>query len=174
MKMKGIGCLALVVMLLFPAFVQAERLHMLIIDRDATGTNVRESPAGRIVETIPTVTAHSDNAAIARRSVDVTGQKGEWFSVTYGEGKKGWMHQSVLGTCASPTEEGVPPLFAEPRARAKILTMVPDMTRLSLRGIAYQDQMNWAKVSCTIAGRNYIGWLPEQCMFSNPYSSCWE
>lgn len=172
--MKTTACLALAAVLLLPSTVLAEKLHMLIIDKDVQGTNVRESPAGPIVMTIPALTAQSDDAAIERRAVDVTGQKGDWFSVTCAENKKGWMHRSVLGSCASPTEDGIAHLYAEPRDGSKKLADVPDMTRLALLGVAYRGHSNWAKVSCTVDGRAYTGWIPEQCLFSNPHNSCWK
>lgn len=166
MKIFIITLLAL--LLAAPALAaDAASVQMLVIDQDPKGTNVRDTPGGKIIQTIP----YGDSDEILdQRAVNVTGRKNDWFSVVLPDGKTGWMHKSVLGSCASATEDGDPWLQAKPEDGPGLLQIKSD-TPLQLVDV----QGTWAKVSFKdAAGKTRTGWLPEQCRSSNPYNDCWK
>ena len=76
------------------------------------GTNVREAPDGKVTHVIPY--GGKTDAAIEMRLVTVTGRDGQWFHVRLADQSTGWMHASVLGSCASSTEDGEPYMYAQP------------------------------------------------------------
>ncbi len=171
----------LIMVLLLSVNAYAGNIRMLIVDKDINGTNVRDKPSGKIITTIPFVDPAALSETIETRVVYVTGQKGDWFSVLYNsnyegdannepyENQKGWMHKSVLGTCASATEDGDPYLHAEPDDSAATTVKVASGTRLTLEGV----QGIWIKVRYPLpGGKGIVGWLPEQAIISNPTPSC--
>ena len=146
----------------------ADVVMMLIIDKDPKGTNVRSEPSGKVLRTIPWP---KNDAEREMRAVAVTGQQGAWFSVRLNDDATGWMHQSVLGTCAGATEDGDPWLLEKPENDAKPTVQIKDGTPLALLAV----KGSWASVSFTDAkGKKHTGWLPEQCMYANPYNNCWK
>lgn len=143
-------------------------IAMLVIDADPKGTNVREAPGGAVVKVLPGVPGTDEEMEMRR--VTVMKRNGQWFHVRLADEFSGWMHVSVLGSCASATEDGDPPIYEEPDETSAQLARVPDGTRLRLldvRGL-------WAKMEYTAApGKKQAGWIMEQALFSNPHNSCW-
>jgi len=84
--------------------------NVLLTDKDPRGTNVRASPAGKVIKVIPFESGSTP------RQVRVSGQSGSWFKVEAG-GVTGWMHGSMLGTCAAGTEDGSSRPGQEPSKR---------------------------------------------------------
>lgn len=127
---------------------------VLIVDNDPKGTNVRDAPSGTVIATIP-VTRDG-----APRLVKITGQADGWFSVVV-DGRLGWMHGSVLGTCASGTEDGDPDLSRGPRNDSLGGVTVPSGAPVHLLGM----HERWLRVRYVDAhGTRHDGWLPEQAV----------
>jgi SH3-like domain-containing protein len=168
--MRALITLALVLLFTLPAYGgEGGGISMLVIDTDPKGTNVREAPGGAVAHVIPY--GGKTDAEIEMRRVNVTEERnGQWFRVRLADKSAGWMHASVLGSCASATEDGDAPMYAEPDENSARLATVQDGTPLRLldvRGI-------WAKMEYTEAsGKKQAGWIMEQALFSNPYNSCW-
>ena len=105
--MKKLAALLLVLGLATPAFADAPRV--LVVDTDRAGTNVRDAPAGKIVDVIPYASPTSPDSVKERRVVTLLANEGKWFKVAY-SGGEGYVHQSMLGVCTSATEDGDPVL----------------------------------------------------------------
>lgn len=127
---------------------------VMVVDWDVHGTNMRDAPAGKIISVIPVASRKRV------RMVAIEGQSKGWFRVTY-DGKTGWMHGSVLGTCAAPTEDGNPVLSRQPDNGSPASETLPSgapVSLLDMRG-------GWLKVRYTDAkGRRHEGWLPQQSL----------
>lgn len=168
--------LALLLALHAPAF--AGELSALVIDRDTNGTNVRDRPAGRIIDVIPYAPRNAADALLERRVVTIVRQKGTWLLVEYDGSRTGWMHRSVLGFCAVPSEDGGAVLKSAPHPlqdAGSPVARVPDNARLVLAGdIDLKTEPGWARVEYVDArGRRISGWLSEQNLSANPYNDCW-
>lgn len=127
---------------------------VLVVDKDPGGTNVRETPAGRVVRVIPFKGGNSP------RLVRITGQAGGWFTVALGD-TTGWVHGSVLGTCATATEDGAPALCRSPRNDSPCVDRLPagaPVRVLDMHGA-------WLRVRFVDAkGESHDGWLSEQAV----------
>ncbi len=161
MKRKfGYGFLAALLLLFFaveafPSDKQQEGLEMQVMEksREVEGhSNVREKPGlkSKVVFEIP---RHPEDSEL--RGVTVYEQKGEWFKVELSNGKKGWMHTSVLGCFAA--EDTV--LYSKPNKKSVTKIKVPTETPLFLTGI----KGSWAKIAYTDKkGKKTEGWLPSE------------
>jgi len=128
--------------------------NVLLTDKDPKGTNVRASPAGKVIKVIPFESGSTP------RQVRVSGQSGSWFKVEAG-GVTGWMHGSMLGTCASATEDGAPSLSKGPHIDSPLGVKVPADAPVRLLGI-YKE---WLQVRYVDAkGKSHDGWLMEQAL----------
>jgi hypothetical protein len=126
--------------------------NVLIVDKDVNGTNVRNSPGGQVIKVIPSQKGDRP------RLVTITGQSQKWFNAEIG-GVVGWIHGSVLGTCAEPTEDGDPSLAQRPSNDSPPVARIPAGAPVLLLGM----QGGWLKVQFLDAHRDIIvGWLPEQ------------
>lgn len=126
----------------------------MVVDWDAQGTNMRDAPSGNVINVIPF------KGKKQVRMVTIQAQSKGWFSVMF-DGHKGWMHGSVLGTCASATEDGDPALCKEPDNSSPTTGTIPagaPVTLLDMHGY-------WLKVRYTDAtGKKHDGWLPQQSL----------
>jgi len=128
--------------------------NVLLTDKDPRGTNVRASPAGKVIKVIPFESGSTP------RQVRVSGQSGSWFKVEAG-GVTGWMHGSMLGTCAAGTEDGAPALAKSPRNDSPVGAKIPAGAPVRLLGMHGQ----WLHVRYADAkGGEHDGWLPEQAL----------
>lgn len=154
-----------------PAHAEENVIRMLVTDKDPKGTNVRNDPGGKIVRVIPGNPKTDEE--IEMRAVDVLRGQKEWFLVRLHDGAEGWMHRSVLGSCASSTEDGLPHIFSEPDFFSRSVE-VKESTPLNFEyGPVMASNSIWAKMSYTDAsGRKVTGWVPRECLFSNPYNDC--
>lgn len=94
--------------------LQACNLTMAVIDNDPKGTNVRETPGGKIIATLSESNPQGDDDWI---EVHLTAQSGEWLAidrvVLVGDDRKtifhgkGYIHRSVLGTASGMINGGV-------------------------------------------------------------------
>lgn len=176
--MKQVSILALVALLLaFSRPALSEGLQALVIDRDVKGANVRDSPSGRVINVIPFAPPNAADALLDRHVVTIIGQKGKWFLVKYDRDKKGWMHGSILGFCATSTEDGPAVLDSEPHSlleQGRNVASIPDYARLMLLGVDLATEPGWAMVEYVDPhGRRISGWLSRQNLFANPYNACW-
>lgn len=125
---------------------------VLLIDKDPRGANIRAAPAGDVIAVI----LRRQGAAL--RHVLVSGQSGNWFRVAVG-GVTGWMHGSLLGTCAAGTEDGPSSLAASPRNDSPVGAKIPSGAPVRLLGL----HGRWLQVRYVGAnGAAHDGWLPEQ------------
>lgn len=130
-----------------------------IIDKDPKGTNVRETPGGKVVYTVPFRPEDDPE----RESVAVRGKKDQWFAVTLESGKYGWMHGSVLGLRSGATEDGPCTLKQGPSENAKVVIKPGEDAVLQLLDYTTEKGL-WIKVRYTDAkGVKHDGWVPEQC-----------
>jgi hypothetical protein len=160
---------ATIIILLFAsaAYGEESALPMLVIDQDPKGTNVRDSPGGKIIKVIPF--GGKTDPEIEARLVIVTGSQKDWFKVILSDKSSGWMHRSVLGSCASPTEDGDPHMRAEPSYSSRDLGIVKDRTPLALLDV----KGLWGKFEITAPdGTSKSGWLRQEALFSNPHNDC--
>lgn len=169
--MKQLLTLLLLLLFALPASAQENGIAMLVIDTDPKGTNVRESPGGAVARSIPY--GGSTDEEIEMRRVMVTEQNGQWFQVRLADESSGWMHASVLGSCASATEDGDPGMNAEPDDESAQVARIKDGTPLRLLEVRFSDERGgWARVE-SAAGKKETGWMMEHTLFSNPHNSCW-
>jgi SH3-like domain-containing protein len=146
-------------------------MELLVSDQDPNGTNVRETPGGKIGRVISYYT--NTDEEIEMRSVQLLRQReGKWFLVELKDRYVGWMHQSVLGTCASGTEDGDPPIFSQPiDSQSYLIAKVNDGTPLNF----IEVKGNWVKVSYDYyTGKKMTGWMMKHTVNSNPYNDCWK
>lgn len=137
-----------------PAEAAGEGLawEALVVDKDPKGTNLRESPSGQVVKVIP--------MKKGLRVVKIMGQAADWFNVEV-DGVAGWMHGSVLGSCASATEDGDPSLSRSPRNDSPSVAKIASGAPVSVLGM----EREWLKVRYVDAkGNRQEGWLPEQAV----------
>ena len=131
-------------------------LRVVVTDKDPKGTNVRESPKGKVIHTIALEPADE-----MERHVDVYEQNGEWFRVKLSSGKQGWMHGSVLALRDGTTEEGACPLRKNPAKDAPVVYTPKEGAVLHLIGF---NAAGWFHVRHTDAKNvKYEGWVPPQC-----------
>jgi hypothetical protein len=141
-------------------------LMMQIIEKNwdtEEGTNVRDKPEGKVIFTIPRRTKIR-----WMRAVRVSEQKGNWFSAELYDGRKGWLHKSVLG-CFSQSvwKNGTkePPYLYEAADYNTVREKIPVDQPMFLRGI----DGTWAKIAYTDKnGREQEGWLPKESRFLKP------
>jgi len=127
---------------------------VMVVDWDAQGTNMRDAPSGKVISVIPF------ESRKRVRMVAIEGQSKGWFRVMF-EGKTGWMHGSVLGTCADATEDGDPALSKKPDNASPASETIPSGAPVTL--LDMHD--SWLKVRYTDPkGKRHEGWLPEQSL----------
>ncbi|GBC62788.1 hypothetical protein DENIS_3765 [Desulfonema ishimotonii] len=147
--------LYLALALFFPVLpVQAQDFspRVLVIDKDSNGTNVRDAPSGKVVHVIP----YAGDGGV--RIVSVSAASKGWFRVE-ADGISGWMHGSVLGLCAAPTEDGAPVLHREANYQNPPLMRIPTNSPVSLLDL----RGRWLRVRYVDSeGKRHDGWLPEQ------------
>jgi hypothetical protein len=148
------------------ALAQDTQFWMLIIDPDPQGTNIRESPGGKVKRIIAPGRTDEEKHL---RQIFVTGQQDKWFSVQLLDGTTGWLHQSVLGTCAAVTKDRSCSLYQKPEYASGQL----DLLEMDVPLLLLEVHGEWAKVR-TATNPVQEGWLPEECFFSNPWSNCHE
>jgi len=169
--MKIIIACILTVLLAFPAFAADAGLRVLVVDKDPKGTNVRESPSGKVIRVIPH-TGKTD-AETEMRAVTILSNQKDWFKVLLDDGTGGWMHKTVLGSCSSGTEDGAPHVYAEPTHESKSFEMEADTPLFLLSGPVKADGTIWAEFSFSYApGEKASGWFSQEVLFSNPYNDC--
>ena len=151
------------------AYAQGGGIDMLVVDKDSKGTNVREAPDGKVTHVIPY--GGKTDAAIEMRRVTVTGQDGQWFHVRLADKSTGWMHASVLGSCASSTEDGEPYMYAQPDDSSPTVARLKEGTRLRLLELG--QAQGWYKVE-TASGAKKSGWMMRHTLVPNPYNTCWK
>ncbi len=133
--------------------------QLLITDKDPNGTNVCNSPGGEIIRTIPYVAFDPEIGSTRIVTAAATPSKDGWIKIielNY-EPFEGWMHTSVLGTCAEPTEDGVPNLYQGPNEDKPLGQIEPFQTvrPLDMSGA-------WLKVGFTDKkGKKVEGWIFE-------------
>ena len=154
-----------------PAHAEENVIRMLIVDPDPKGANVRDEPGGKIIRVIARDAKTDEETEM--RAVDVLYGREAWFNVRLSDGTEGWMHRSVLGSCASGTEDGDPHLFADPDSFGPSRE-IREGTPLGFEfGPVMASNTIWAKMSYTdAAGKKMTGWVPRECLFSNPYNDC--
>ena len=151
------------------AYAQEGGIAMLVVDKDSKGTNVRVSPGGKVTHVI--AYGGKTNAAIEMRQVTVTGRDGQWFHVRLADQSTGWMHASVLGSCASSTEDGKPHMYAQPDDSSPTVARLKEGTKLRLLELG--QAQGWYKVE-PASGAKKSGWMMRHTLSSNPYSTCWK
>lgn len=170
--MKQLLTLLLVLFFAVPAHAEERGVSLLVIDQDPKGTNVRDAPGGNVTRVIP---FHGKtDAEIELRRVAVLERNGQWFRVRLDDGSSGWMHASVLGSCASATEDGDPSMMAKPDDDSAIVATVKAQTFLRLLDVRFPDDRGgWAKMEYTTAsGKKRTGWMMEHTLASNPHNEC--
>jgi SH3-like domain-containing protein len=161
-------CMTLFLLLFASASYAGEGgIDMLVVDTDPKGTNVRESPGGKVAHVIPF--GGTSDEEIEMRRVTVKETKGQWFRVRLADDATGWMHTSVLGSCASATEDGDPPLYEQMNDSGPEVARLKEGTKLRLLSL----RQNWVKVETVGTGEKKSGWMMGQALFSNPFNSCW-
>jgi len=157
----------LVLFLAVPAYADGSGISMGVIDKDPNGTNVRDAPGGKVVKVLPGAPKTDEDKE--KRVVTVTGQKGQWFSVRLHDDSTGWLHSSMIGTCASATEDGDPVMKTNPDDSSPAVAKVKQGTPLRLLEI----KGVWAKVETADSGAKKTGWMMEHTLSFNAYRNCW-
>ncbi len=158
MKKMFLFAVFVVSFFLFPALNahadNSRSWNVLIVDKDTHGTNMRSAPSGKIIKVIPYT---KGNAA---RVANVTESSKGWFFSRYGQ-DQGWIHGSVLGTCAQATEDGDPSLAQAPNYNSPPVEVVPSDAPVLLLDMKNE----WLKVQYLNANGDIVsGWLPEQAV----------
>ncbi|MDL2268102.1 hypothetical protein LJC46_09010 [Desulfovibrio sp. OttesenSCG-928-G15] len=158
----------LVLLLAVCAYAQGNGIAMLVIDKAPEGANVRGAPDGAVIKTLPV--APGTDEELDTRRVTAMERKGEWFRVRLYDETIGWMHTSVLGTCASATEDGDPPMYTKPDELSPPLARLKQGTPLRL----LEMRGSWVKVETADSAPKKTGWMMEHTLLSNPHNNCWE
>lgn len=148
--------------------LQACKLTMPLIDYDPKGTNVRETPGGRVSGVLSMIGTGDDWI-----EVHIVGQSGDWFLIDKAEQHgdldkvifrgKGYIHRSVLGTASGMENGGV--IYADHDTKSRpVLPHGDDRTDMTFLG-CWQD---FAKV--TIKKTKVTGWTREICL--NQRTTC--
>lgn len=169
--LRILAVILVVLAMAIPARAEENVIGMLVTDRDPKGTNVRDEPGGKVIRIIPA--NPKTDGEIAMRAVEVLRGQKEWFLVRLHDGAEGWMHRSVLGSCASGTEDGLPRIFSDPDTFSRSAE-VKESTPLNFEyGPVMASNTIWAKMSYTgPSGGKVTGWVPREGLFSNPYNDC--
>ena len=173
--MKQLAALLLVLGLAAPAC--AGQPWVLVVDPDRAGTNVRDAPSGSVIDVIPYASPGSPASVKERRVVRLLANEGKWFKVAY-DGDEGYVHQSMLGVCASGTEDGNPVLFKAPSQDAMSKGRIADGTRARPLAFFVEDGGRaWLKVEILEGpSKGAAGWLIEKTFLAVPYEedlNCW-
>ena len=157
--MKKLQIFAFLCLASSPLFAQEAAVK--IIDVDAKGTNLRANPQGEVIKVI----ARNDDAS--RLSIKVNGAENGWFSVSLQDGTQGWLHHSVLGTCASATEDGAPVLKQEPYEKAKSIKVKNNQPLYLENAPPVQaDNTTWLKVSWLVEGKKRTAWARTEVTYA--------
>jgi len=125
---------------------------LLISDPDPAGTNLRQTPGGRIIAVIP---SEPDGKMRQVRAIE---SRNGWFHVLAKEQApvEGWMHGSVLAVCAYPTEDGNAALYAEAGESEEPLCRVSPTTPMR----PLERKGGWLKVRYTSdSGKTTDAWM---------------
>ncbi len=136
-----------------------------IIDPDPKGANVRDSPNGKIITTLPH--QPDDPEPIM---VKVTGYKGKWLSVVLHDGKKGWIFSELVGMSLRNYAPGdVAALRVRPDPYAPTVGDIFDDEEVTVLG----GEGKWALVYYKHPkGHEFVGWLDPEKQCGHPYSTC--
>ena len=142
-----------------------------IVDPDPNGTNVRESPGGKVIKVL-----RSDVSWI----VDLREAWNGWFrigpEIDTGEDDainlkttNCWVHGSLLGASTRNYGGEVLKFHAKPDSKSTV-----NFTVSNVIGVKFLDAtMEWAKVSYTDNnGKKLIGWIEIEWLCGNPYTTC--
>ena len=155
---------------MLPLIVSAQGMvDVYIVDSDGPVTNVRNSPKGKVVATLPT-----DEAYV----VSLISAKGEWWKIDdvvlqCGDNEKDvllngsktgyWIHRSLLWFSIAGDPAGA--LRAAPSAKAKAVKLKgePYFHPIAVKG-------NWVKAVSTDG--KCTGWIHCDKICSNPLTTC--
>ena len=166
--------LSLFTMLLFAVLVNAQALGVFINDNDGPYSNVRNSPAGQIVDRIP---------VNASAMLGVETPKNGWWrivgdcyeaigEVDFEEFKlKGsttgyWIHYSVIGVGTRNYGGQHLYLRSEPKARGSVVYTIKEET--IVRPVEIKG--DWVKVK-TLDGKGF-GWIEAEWLCGNSVTNC--
>lgn len=141
---------------------------------DKTDTNLRATPGGKIVETIP----HSDNYVVTVckptngwwQIVYISNIEGKEIEVPEAEGKRWWIHSSVLALGTRNYGRQWVHLYSSPSDKAKVVFKSRD--ELTVTPLDLKDNGDWVKVSVIIKGKKYVGWIEAENLCDNPVTNC--
>ena len=168
--MKFILALFLVFGLVLPAAAEEMAVQMKVIDPDPKGTNVRDKPSGKVIKVISNGKTEKE---IDMRGLTVLIQDKDWFKVRLYDDTEGWMHRSVLGACASATEDGDPYAHAKPTDDSKSWKVPSETPLYLISGPVKSGQSLWAEFRYTDStGKKRTAWFVQQTFSGNPYTLC--
>ena len=136
-----------------------------IIDPDPKGTNVRETPNGKVTAVLP---HQPDDPALIM--VKVTGYRDKWLSVVLHDGTKGWIFSELAGMSLRNYAPGsVAVLRTRPDENAPAVGDIFGDEEVTVLG----GEGAWALVRYRHPkGHEFIGWLDPEKQCDNPYTTC--
>ena len=136
-----------------------------IIDPDPKGTNVRETPNGKVTAVLP----HQPDDPLLIM-VKVTGYRDKWLSVVLHDGTKGWIFSELVGMSLRNYAPGsVAALRTQPDGSAPAVGDIFGDEEVTVLG----GEGAWALVRYRHPkGHEFIGWLDPEKQCDNPYTTC--
>ena len=136
-----------------------------IIDPDPKGTNVRETPNGKVTAILP---HQPDDPALIM--VKVTGYRDKWLSVVLHDGTKGWIFSELVGMSLRNYVPGsVAVLRTRPDENAPAVGDIIGDEEVTVLG----GEGGWALVRYRHPkGHEFVGWLDPEKQCDNPYTTC--
>lgn len=141
-----------------------------LIDPDTTGTNVRETPGGKIIFTIKNIVRNSSADGTDYRLFNIIRSEGNWFYVEAGHFEEvkfeGYLHNSLVGSGFNFPDFDI---YDKPNKNV--------INHIKAEGWGYQVKhlsckLNWSKIEFDLDGVNYKGWVKSRSLCGSPYTTC--
>lgn len=167
---------------LFSLTVSAENegcdIRLYISDNDPSGTNIRKSPKGAVLITLPLAkeTFHGLHATEFKdgwwKVGQISHELGSEISIN-----KGWLHNSVVETGLDDGEivdDGLgkmrlnTPIYSQPSYKSKTGKFMKYDGKTEILGCSKM----WLKIKHTYQGSSITGWWAPEDQCANPVSNC--
>jgi len=135
-------------------------------DSDTSGTNLRETPNGRIIATVK-------NRPIEELFVimEIVEVKDNWFKVnqTYPETSSGWIYAPLTGVHTTNYDENEYNLYEKPDNNSSVVVSFKEVKIVNL----LTCENGWFKVKLKLNDNEFkIGWIESEKLCGSPYTYC--
>jgi len=145
-----------------------------LIDTDNTGTFIRQTPGGEIIDTI----YHTEPYT----GFEIMGADGKWLQVAkvfdynetdYTASAGGWIFSQLVGTSTSNYNGEPVNLYADPTKDSDIVDAIPGNITYASDLMILECCDRWVYISVSdTEGNFYEGWLEPGMQCPNPVTNC--